>query len=334
MRSHSHTQPVLLAVGKEPPADGSLPTMVRQTLTRQSGLPLPGGGRTLERWRSLASLAGTDVCLAKVLEAHYDAQAILAELGYPTPPDDVLLAVWAAEPPDAQVQFMQDDDRTHIAGTKAWCSGADMVDRALLTTRSGGAVQLAAVDMHEPGVVRDNSGWQSVGMARVMSGRVTFDEVAALPVGAPDAYLERPGFWHGGAGIAACWFGGAAAIAETLRTHARTPRDPHARAHLGAIDVALAAAAAQLREVAVLIDAEPLAPHRVPVMRVRTLLERTCTEVIDRVGRALGPGPLCQDRAHALRCADLMVFIRQSHAERDWAALGEASIDRDATWTL
>lgn len=118
------------------------------------------------------------------------------------------------------------------------------------------------------------------------------------------------------------------------RTHPRMPRDPHACAHLGAIDVALAAAAAHLREVAALIDASPLQPHRVPVMQVRALLECTCTEVIDRVGRALGPAPLCQDRAHALRCADLAVFIRQSHAEHDWAALGEATIERNATWAL
>ena len=334
MRPSPSTHSTTDIAGGDPAHGADLRTVVRRELAQQPQLPLPGGGRTLDRWRALARLAGVDVCLVKVLEAHYDAQAIMAELGHAPPPDDVLLAVWAAEPPDAQVHCMQREDVTRITGTKAWCSGARMVDAALLTTRENSAVQLVCVDMREAGIAHDDSAWQAVGMRRVISGRVGFADVHALAVGKPGAYLDRAGFWHGGAGIAACWFGAAAAIAETLRTHPRTARDPHACAHLGAIDVALAGTAAHLRAIAALIDDRPLEPHRVSVMRVRALVERVCTEVIDRVGRALGPAPLCQDGAHALRCADLAVFIRQSHAERDWAALGEAAIERDATWTL
>ncbi len=334
MRPRPSTPFITDTVGADPAHAADLPTAVRRALAQQPQVPLPGGGRTLERWRALARLAGVDVCLVKVLEAHYDAQAIMAELGQAPPPDDVLLAVWAAEPPDAQVDCVQHEGVTRITGTKAWCSGAGMVDAALLTTRANDAVQLVCVDMREAGIAHDESAWQAVGMSRVVSGRVDFADVNALAVGEPGAYLDRPGFWHGGAGIAACWFGAAAAIAETLRTHPRTARDPHACAHLGAIDVALAGASAHLREIATLIDDRPLESHRVSVMRVRALLERVCTEVIDRVGRALGPAPLCQDGAHALRCADLAVFIRQSHAERDWAALGQAATERDTTWTL
>lgn len=334
MRSRPFTPMVPDAVQREPTPDDDLSTTVRQLLAQRPRLPLPGGGGTLERWRVLAMLAGMDVCLAKVLEAHYDARAIMAELGEPQPPDDLLLAVWAADPPDAQVDCTQQGGVARVTGTKAWCSGAGMVDAALVTSRSNAGVQLVCVDMHDPGVSPDDSAWQAVGMGRVVSGRVGFTGVSVRPVGVAGGYLDRPGFWHGGAGIAACWFGGAAAIADALRTHPRTRRDPHACAHLGAIDVVLAAAAAHLREVATLIDARPAESHRVPVMQVRALLERTCTEVIDRTGRALGPAPLCQNRAHALRCADLAVFIRQSHAERDWAELGNATVERDATWTL
>jgi hypothetical protein len=41
-----------------------------------------------------------------------------------------------------------------------------------------------------------------------------------------------------------------------------------------------------------------------------------------RTDRALGPGPLCLDEQHARAVADLTVYVRQSHAERDLAALG------------
>ncbi len=57
-------------------------------------------------------------------------------------------------------------------------------------------------------------------------------------------------------------------------------------------------------------------------MIVRAAVERSATETLERVGRALGAGPLCHDRAHARRVADLTVYLRQSHAESDLEALG------------
>jgi len=53
-------------------------------------------------------------------------------------------------------------------------------------------------------------------------------------------------------------------------------------------------------------------------------VEAAATVTMDRVGRALGAGPLCADAVHAARVADLTVYLRQSHAERDLAALGTA----------
>jgi hypothetical protein len=53
-------------------------------------------------------------------------------------------------------------------------------------------------------------------------------------------------------------------------------------------------------------------------------VEHAVTTTLDRVGRALGPGPLAHDAEHAQRVADLTVYVRQSHAERDLAALGAA----------
>ena len=292
--------------------------------------PHPGKGRTLQRWRRLAALAADDLCLVKVLEAHHDARAILRDLGHRPPPPSLLHAVWAAEPPGARLEYRHGT----VSGTKAWCSGAGWVHRALVTAREGEAVRLVLVDMNAPGIVHDAGDWNAVGMGRVVSGRVHFDRVAAEPVGGAGDYLARPGFWHGGAGVAACWFGAAAAIAETLRTHPRVAGDPHACVHLGAIDVGLSAAAAQLRHNAQRIDDHPEQPHRTEVMRTRALVERLAAEIIERVGRALGPTPLCQDLDHARRCSDLAVFIRQGHAERDWASLGTYAAARTDTWTL
>lgn len=320
--------------------DGMVQSALRDAVTawhrQHTQLPHPGQGDTLARWRALAGIAADDLCVVKVLEAHYDAIAILADLDGAAPASGSLLAVWAAEPPDARVAFIADGDPHDgvLVGTKAWCSGADLVDEALVTAHQGDERVLVRVDLARDGVRRDDAAWQAVGMSRVRSGRVTFDHVPAQRVGAAGAYLERPGFWHGGAGIAACWFGAATAIADRLRTDARAARSPHAQAHLGAIEMALAATASLLRETAAMIDAAPTLSHERAVTRARSVAERAATEVIDRVGRALGPAPLCTDAAHARRCADLAVFIRQSHAESDWAALGAAVHAEDRAWTL
>ncbi|MFC6839903.1 hypothetical protein ACFQGW_08610 [Xanthomonas theicola] len=154
-------------------------------LARHPQLPLPGHGDTLERWRILAGIAATDVCLAKVLEAHYDAQAILAELGAPPASPAQLFAVWAAEAPDARLAYRGDTaQRGQVHGRKAWCSGAGIVDAALLTAHDQDRQQLVQVQLRQPGIAIDAQAWAAVGMARVVSGPVTFAAVPATALGA------------------------------------------------------------------------------------------------------------------------------------------------------
>src|SRR6202020_2542936 len=50
--------------------------------------------------------------------------------------------------------------------------------------------------------------------------------------------------------------------------------------------------------------------------------EAAATDVLARTGRALGAGPLGHDEAHSRAVADLTVYLRQHHAERDLARLG------------
>ncbi len=304
-------------------------------LAHTAELPLPGRGGTLERWRALADIAGKDLALVKVLEAHFDAQAILADLeATPMAPGE-LWAVWAAEPPGVSLDFIATADQFgRLAGTKAWCSGADIVSHALLTATDAGKRVLCRVAMDPAHMTYDTRHWQAIGMARISSGTLELSKASAHRVGMPGAYLERPGFWHGGAGIAACWFGATVAIAERLRRDQRVASKPHVAAHLGAIDVGLTAASAVFRETAALIDAQPRDAHRHEVVRLRALMDRVATDVIARAGRALGAGPLCTEHDHAQRCADLSVFLRQAHAEADEQHLGETLSNEACAWRL
>lgn len=98
-------------------------------------------------------------------------------------------------------------------------------------------------------------------MAASDSTDVAFEDVPAVPVGGVEAYVDRPGFQHGGIGVAACWYGGARAVADVLtRTAARRGPDPLTDAHLGAVDMRLHAAGAVLAQAAAEIDRDPRTP--------------------------------------------------------------------------
>lgn len=287
-------------------------------------LPMPAGGRTRERWASLAWWGGTDLSLARLVEGHADAVAILAELSCPPLPPRATSAVWAAEPPGAGVDARRQATGWELTGTKAWCSGASVCDTGLLTTKADDGPRLFLADLTAAGVTHPPSTWVGVGMPASSTKAVRFDASPAQPVGGVNAYLNRPGFWIGGIGVAAVWHGGAAAVARPLRDAAASGRTgPHAAAHLGRVRVLLDGCSALLESAALRVDARPSADHETLALTVRSAVADAASEIADRVGRALGPAPLATDRAHAQRVADLTVYLRQHHAERDLARLGE-----------
>lgn len=78
------------------------------------------------------------------------------------------------------------------------------------------------------------------------------------------------------------------------------------------------------------IDNEPddrSAAHRRALM-VRHDIERAATEIIDRYGRLLGPRPLIFDAEIVRRVAEVQIYVRQCHAERDLEALGRTVLGR------
>jgi alkylation response protein AidB-like acyl-CoA dehydrogenase len=292
-------------------------------------LPLPGRGETWERWRGLAEVAADDLSRARLLEGHEDALAILAELGRSEAAARTAgqLGVWAAETGDDPLLAEPTTAGWRLSGTKRWCSGAHSLTAALVTATADDGPRLFFVDLAEPGVSPVEGTWPAVGMAESDSGDMVFKEVtlpAERAVGAPGDYVGRPGFWHGGIGVAACWYGGAVGVAHALTEAAARRPDPHRLAHHGAVQAILDGTTTVLRAAAGEIDAAPddLPAARRLAMEVRYLVERDCTEVLDRVGRATGADPLCHDAGHARQVADLTVYLRQSHAEADLERLG------------
>ncbi|WP_432544194.1 acyl-CoA dehydrogenase [Kineococcus sp. SYSU DK002] len=290
-------------------------------------VPLPAGGRTRRRWQVLAVLAAQDLTTARVVEAHLDAVAIRAEAGLATP-DGTTWGVFAAEAPDVRLDATPGDgDGWRLTGTKPWCSLAGDLTHALVTAHTAAGRRLFAVDLAAARadgtaeVLPDR--WHSRGLVDVPSGPVAFRAVPADPVGEAGWYLRRPGFAHGGIGVAACWFGGAVGVARPLRRSER--HDPLTRRSRGTVEHHLWTARLALDHAAAAVDAGAAGgpAGELLALRTRTVVATAAEAVLTEVGHALGPAPLTLDRDHAARVADLTVYLRQHHADHDLAALGE-----------
>ena len=305
-----------------------------------AAFPLPGSGATWRLWTSLAVLGSVDLTVARAVEPHLDALAILAEAraaGHDIEgaDDDARWGVFAAEGPGSRLVADESTDPTTLDGRKPWCSLAGSLDRALVTawcgddTRRLYAVRLGSAN----GVAVEDGAWVARGLPLVPSGPVTFTASTAQPVGPPGWYLERSGFAWGGMGVAAIWWGGAVGIARRLREQLQQ-REPDqvGLMHLGAVDATLHAASTVLEHAAASVDAGGAdGPAGATLaLRVRRVVALTVEEVLGRVGHALGPGPLALEEEHAGRVADLQLYVRQEHAERDAAVLGRQVLSHSA----
>jgi hypothetical protein len=297
----------------------------RFRLATAEPLPLPGGGSTSQRFDALRSVAFADMSLARLVEAHFDAHAIAAELGAQLVDPVATYGVWAASGPEP-LTVRRGAECSTLTGVVPWCGGATIVDRALIVVPVDGRSQLFDVEVRdlEP---FDDAPWTSPAFAQIHTMSMRLDATRAdmlRPTAAGD-YLQRPGFWHGAIGVAAVWAGGLAAVVDAHRAVWHR-RDPHSLAHLGAADAELATVDAVVDRAAVAIDDAPFdmveAERR--ARRVRHAVDRASVRAIDHLQTGAGPWPLAHSSEVALRTAELTMALRQCHGERDLEPLGAA----------
>ncbi|AMM22487.1 hypothetical protein AX769_16045 [Frondihabitans sp. PAMC 28766] len=301
--------------------------------------PFVGTGGAADAWEALATLAAHDVALARAVEPHLDALTILDQAGV-APTAGSTWGVFAAEGPGVRLEATETGAGSWaLTGTKPWCSLAGTLSHALVTAWVTESQRgLFAVDLRSPGVAVQ-PGWAARGLTEIPSGDVAFAKVPATAVGEPGWYLQRPGFAWGGMSVAACWFGAAVGVARPLLDAARLPGrrdDTILLMHLGRVDTRLAEARTALAAAARLVDGPAESPADVPpsvlAKRVRATVAAATEAAIAAVGHALGPTPLVQDAAHAKRVADLELYLRQHHAERDDVSLGRSVRDSGLEW--
>lgn len=296
---------------------------VRDEVDALCAQPLPalGSGRTAERWLLMYrwALSGS-VSVARLAEAHADAVAILEEAGQ-VPVEGSVYGVWASA--DRRFGVRVDDGGT-VTGTKALCSGLGVVDRALMLVTGGDGEQLLVdVEASGPSVALDTSGWSTSAMADTATGMVHLDRHAVHAVVGDDGwYLSRPGFWNGAIGPAACWAGAAGGIAD--HAEATNSLDEHQLVARGALRAESALCRTLLSDAGREIDRSPgdAAAARRRAYVLRHLVERSTSRTVDAFSRAFGPRPFVADGHLAQRVADVTLYVRQQHGDRDLAELG------------
>jgi hypothetical protein len=288
-------------------------------------LPLPGAGATPARHQRLLEIGREDLTLARLAEAHWDAVAILAEAGRRPEPNQ-LYGVWASEKPGEALELRSSVRGMAVRGSKMFCSGAGLVDRALVTVGIPHSV-LVDVDLRKnaANIRFDGNGWKTRAFGETNTSNATFADAVVSGgdvIGDPGWYVDRPGFWLGACGPAACWSGGAIGLVDFAMRQKRD--DAHTLAHLGAMYAAQWGLRSHLDRAGQEIDIDPTnaIEAEIRALALRHLIEQLCTDVLRRIPRAFGPFPLAMDKAISLRYQELDLYLRQSHAERDLERLG------------
>lgn len=302
----------------------------------------------LERWQVLAALGRTDLVVARLVEGHLDALAILQEAGRDAHPD-ALYGVWSSASGGTGLKLATGAGGQTLEGTMRFCSGAGTVDRVLATaTDIGGGLQLVDVAMDPQHARPDLSSWPALGMDASDSFDLAVDGLPVCRddlVGPPGFYLDRPGLPLGGIGVAAVWLGGAQGLLDaTVAGLTLHGADDHQLAHVGAVTAAIEGAAGALVTTATLLDPRPVRERRPhtgsagqlaevaqlarAALTCRSVVEAAVTVAVQRLPRAAGAVAISRDADFAHRLADLEVYVRQHHAERDLARLGAAELDQ------
>jgi hypothetical protein len=264
-------------------------------------LPHPGQGETWTRFARLGQVAEDDLALARLSEGHADAVAILGEAGGAG--GRGVYGVWAARSSSGDLRATPCPGGWRLDGVKAFCSGAGIIDRALVTADAPDGARLFDVDLRREGIAVLPDSWPAVGMAASASATVSFDGVdipTGQAVGGPGFYTSRIGFWWGAAGVAAGWWGGAVGLLTGVRDHL-AGREPAEVIDGGPVDLAAARHAARI---------------------AREVVHDGAVAVLAGAAAAGGARPICLDRTQSRRSADLYAYLAQHHVGPDAAALG------------
>lgn len=307
----------------------------------EAGLTAPEAfaGRAAEL-AGVRALARADLGLARVLDGHRNGLERVLRHRPQDVPDDVRdavagggvpLGVWGADPRPGEGEPARlvagPDGREVVDGVKTFCSGAGVVQLALVLVRAapdGPPDVLALVDVAAPGAAEvDRSWFRSPALRSSESHRVVLRRAPVLAVlGGPGALLREPWFSGDALRTAATWAGALdAVVAATVEAFAdRIPSDAEAllagrmaAAH-AAVDPWLDRACAAVEASHAAggdVGADPAASPARTVLLARLEITERAREVLRLARELTGSWPVATDGPGARAARDLDLLLVQ-----------------------
>jgi len=301
---------------------------LRRALFRIASLRDWAGADWLELISGLLALGRTDVPLSRLAEGHLDALRILDQAER-QPQSGALYGVWASRSQRTGVAVTRTDGALLLDGTIRFASGAGVLDRALVPVWLDADSHLL-LDLTVLELPVDTSHWATAAMEVSQSHTVAISQMRVDPmaqVGPVNFYLSRPAFFPGGVGVAACWAGGAARLADLLLARITDPALPvllrlgRVRAQLAAAGAAVTTAAQRLTTV--LADPnEDLTLIRAVSTEARAVVADAVHTVLEEAQRVAGPAGLAYDEDLTRAVHDLSLYVLQQNADTDNGFLG------------
>lgn len=240
--------------------------------------------------------------------------------------DGYLFGIWNTQSNNG-IKFIENDHSLHIEGSKTFCSGATLVNRALITgniaqiNRTGW--QMAIIDMQKIDDERiDRQSWKTLGMKASVSYTVDFSGYIITEnelLSQPGVYLTNPYFNGGAIRFAAVQLGGAEAIAaHTLAYLKELDRtsDPIQQLRISNIMTQLISGRMWLDKAAACYDRWAYSgTHDAELIAfanmTRISIEEICLNIMEESNRCVGARGLMQPYPLERIYRDLSFYLRQ-----------------------
>ncbi len=293
----------------------------------------------LQLFAALVAVGRADLSAGRLFEGHVNAVKLLRLHDGPTAAvrQGLMHGIWGADGPDpTRIEGDQ------LRGQKLFASGADVLDRILVTARKGDALQLLLFDRETLQGRLFPEEWNVSGMKATASGRCDLNGVplaAAISVGGPDDYTVEPHF-HGGVWRYAAVQLGAmralASIAVDQLTQRRQHDAPLQAMRVHQMITACETARLWLEQAALRVEqSSATAVDAEAAILARLITADEAVALINAVDRALGAASFASTHPADRIRRDLSFYLRQ--ANPDGLALGAVrrilgDPDRRARW--
>jgi alkylation response protein AidB-like acyl-CoA dehydrogenase len=271
-------------------------------------------------------LGEVDLSLGRVFEAHVNALDLIRRYGTDAQfdnagrlaADGVLFALWVTDPPLGGASLTQDAGGVHLAGSKHFCSAANLAGRAVITAATTNGTRLILIDTASPMTVTASSIGLS-GMHAAATGSISLNNMSIAPdaiIGDVDDYLREPVFSAAAWRNYAVMLGGVRrliAVSRAMLQAKDRTGNAFQRIRFGEAVIAYQTAHFWLREAARRAEAATGPGEDVVayVNLARIAAETSCLQVIQLVQRSLGVSAFIEGSMVEKLARDLSVYLRQ-----------------------